>query len=152
MTETNQIEVEPNQSQIADSKAIARFDSDSVTNLTSSQKGRNPNSLANLKNGVRFKAGEVANPGGRPKTSEFRQYLLDFLGAKSGAEKLKLVKHMAKCRPEILLYYCYGKPVESIELSGKEGGAIEFKSAAQLRAEMILAGEMDASGHLVTRN
>lgn len=67
--------------------------------------------------------GQCINPGGRPKTADFRAEIKAFLAQKvKGKPRLMHLLHrLAKYKPEILLHYAYGKPVESVEISGKDG-------------------------------
>jgi hypothetical protein len=110
----------------------------------------NPRSLKNLKH----EKGYTGNPGGRPKTSDLRQFLLEWLAAKANGNKtrqLQLIEQIAKKKPEIILYYAYGKPIETLEVTGKDGQAIqvEHMSKQDLRAQMIQAGEMTPEGRLI---
>ena len=112
----------------------------------------NPKSLANLKQ----EKGFTGNPGGRPKTSALREFLLEWLAAKGKGDKknqLLIVERMAKIKPDVIWHYAYGKPVETVEISGPDGGAIEVESANvnELRAELKRMGALDAAGHLVTQ-
>lgn len=84
-----------------------------------------------------FKPGQSGNPGGRPKAIfKFGEYLRDYLksdnpqaeqiNTKMGYKAVKtqldeIVLRLKKDNPLALLHYAYGKPIESVELSGPEG-------------------------------
>ena len=63
-----------------------------------------------------FKPGQSGNPGGRPRTSEFAAEVRAYLREKvKGKERMRLLlENLMKRRPEILLYYAYGKPIETV--------------------------------------
>jgi Family of unknown function (DUF5681) len=112
-----------------------------------------PKSLKNLAKGNRFQKGQTGNAGGRPKTKAIRQFLLDWLAVKEQGKtrQEKLVEHMAKHKPEIILYFAYGKPTEELEISARSSDVIEFKSAAELIRDLQASGSLDAAGHLIER-
>jgi len=92
----------------------------------------------------RFRKGVSGNPGGRPKAANnFGAEVRAFLQAahpdaksfneanakKGGKDVLKtrldiLLRRMEKDDPKTLLHYAYGKPIETHELSGVDGGEI----------------------------
>lgn len=74
------------------------------------------NSGKNIRNLKPFKKGQSGNPGGRPKTSDFAEEVREYLRGKQGNQtRLQvLLKRLSKTKPEILLYYGFGKPAESI--------------------------------------
>ena len=90
------------------------------------------------------KPGETHNPGGRPKSKEFRQFLLDWLAEKKNGRtnQLALVERLAKTKPEYIFFYAHGKPVETVEISGRDGKPIEVEhaTAEDLRAELARRG------------
>ena len=108
----------------------------------------NSNGTANHKNGLPahlvdkcFPKGVSGNPGGRPKTSYFtdevKQWLreIDPKDKKSNRTRLNvLMERIAKDKPEIILYYAYGKPVETHEHSGIGGGAIPLADEGPLQS------------------
>lgn len=81
-----------------------------------------------------FKPGESGNPNGRPKAIfKFSEYLRTFLksphpqaaeiNVKLGYNAVKtqldvIVQRLAKDDPKILLQYGFGKPIETLEVSG----------------------------------
>ncbi|MEO5802566.1 MAG: DUF5681 domain-containing protein [Verrucomicrobiota bacterium] len=90
--------------------------------------------------GKPFQKGQSGNPGGRPKTKAIRESVLEHF------ERNKLEAIGGLYKEELPLYFAYafGKPVESIELSRKDGGDIEVEhaSADDLRAELIRRGSI----------
>jgi hypothetical protein len=64
-----------------------------------------------------FKKGQCANPGGRPKTAAFAEEVREFLKEKIGKDEKPRVRaileRLAKTKPEVLLHYAHGKPVET---------------------------------------
>ena len=79
---------------------------------------------------IPFVKGKSGNPGGRPKTNEaFRDRCRKFVDLhvvemwekevqNAGEEKMKA--------SELLAAYGYGKPAQAIQLTGEEGGPVEF--------------------------
>jgi hypothetical protein len=69
-----------------------------------------------------FKPGQSGNPGGRPKTAKFaeavREYLAETTGGKTRLRQI--LEWLHKHKPEILLYYAYGKPTDTVEMEVKE--------------------------------
>jgi hypothetical protein len=93
--------------------------------------------------GKGFKPGQSGNPlgaqlGRRKEAFAFGNYLRDWLaeeGLIKGPEgeplrkevRLKtLVENLAANKPEVLLHYAYGKPVEVHEVAAAEGTELEF--------------------------
>ena len=93
--------------------------------------------------GKGFKPGQSGNPlgaqlGRRKEAFAFGSYLRDWLaeeGLVKGPEgeplmtqvRLKtLVENLAANKPEVLLHYAYGKPVEVHEVAAAEGTELEF--------------------------
>jgi len=73
--------------------------------------------------GKGFKPGKSGNPSGRPKALfHFGEYIRAFLNSPGdGAAKTQLdalIQRLAKEKPEVLLHFAFGKPVESHEISG----------------------------------
>ena len=73
----------------------------------------------------RLLPGVSGNPRGRPKTVKVREVAKAYLeeAAESGDKtRLELlVARLEKDDPKTLLAYAYGKPVETVELSGADG-------------------------------
>lgn len=73
-----------------------------------------------------FQPGQSGNPGGRPRTAEFNQAVREFLAERThGKPRLRRVlERLQKHDPKMLLYYAYGKPVESVALANPDGSAV----------------------------
>ena len=92
------------------------------------------------------------NAGGKPKTKEIRQFLIDFLAAKvhGKTQQQLIVERMAKTKPEMIFYYAYGKPTETVEISGRlQLQPVESMSVEQLIADAVARGEMTPDGKLI---
>ena len=85
-----------------------------------------------------FRPGISGNPGGRPKMpEEFRQ-----LARENSIPALQVVVNILKNpasankdrlkAAEIILDRAWGKPVQGVEMSGRDGGPIEVKHYAKL--------------------
>ena len=89
----------------------------------------NPKSLANLKVPPK---GTTPNPGGRPKTAAFAEEVREFLKEKIGKEEKprvrEILERLAKTKPEVLLHYAHGKPVET-QVSVNESDADKVADA-----------------------
>jgi Family of unknown function (DUF5681) len=79
---------------------------------------------ANRKNSgkerTQFKPGQSGNPSGRPKSSsEFRKVVEAYLQSKLDPKSTVLqdvFDRLRKDKPEVLLHYAYGKPIEQIDV------------------------------------
>jgi cell wall assembly regulator SMI1 len=91
----------------------------------------------NKKNQTSFKPGEIRNPNGRPKNADsIAVFVRTFLEEKN--RRGQIIEHAfarsidpddpsAKQWADFLFNRAYGTPVNSIELSGKNGEPIEIK-------------------------
>ena len=63
----------------------------------------------------RFKKGVSGNPGGRPKTFHFVKAVKEFLaeGQEDRTRLRGILEKLEQEKPEILLHYAFGKPVET---------------------------------------
>jgi hypothetical protein len=89
-----------------------------------------------------FQKGKSGNPGGRPKTADFAKQVRDFLGKRDGNRtNLETVLQTLKDnKPEILLYYGFGKPAETVTHQNPDGSNLipqELISAAATVAKSL---------------
>lgn len=81
-----------------------------------------------------FKPGQSGNPGGRPSTAWIREYLSG-LGDKTDTRREKYLEALYKTaidrkhRDHVkaglgLMAYDFGKPIQAVELTGRDGGPI----------------------------
>jgi hypothetical protein len=101
----------------------------------------NADAPAKRRGGRPFQKGQSGNPGGRPKTAWLREWLAEATDKNPNnprrlviAQALYLTaidrRHRDHVRAaELILAYELGKPVESVELSGPDGGPIESVDA-----------------------
>ena len=95
---------------------------------------------------TQIKRGEVRNPAGRPRTAKFSDAMRLLLaevgpGGTTNAEALAAVclKKGLKGSPrhlELAMNYAEGKPKQGLEISGPDGGALEY---ADLTMEQLYA-------------
>lgn len=80
---------------------------------------------------TRFKPGQSGNPGGRPKTAVFSEQVRQFLREQpNNKTRLRaILERLEKRKPEVLLHYAFGKPIETVDLSGGRGGEVEVERA-----------------------
>lgn len=91
--------------------------------------------------GKGFKPGQSGNPkGGKMRPKEFKHFShwlrgwlhkmvreTDDQGKPFTVRRVEvLVGRLAEQKPEILLYYAYGKPVETHEITDPQGNPVEF--------------------------
>lgn len=103
------------------------------------------NSKKSVKRGRPFKPGQSGNPGGRPKTAKFSEEVREFLSQRRGGKTRlkKVLENLEKHDPKILLYYAFGKPAESVELSSPDiAGSLDNLAVAVAQA---LAQKLDAT-------
>lgn len=91
-----------------------------------------------------WKPGQSGNPGGRPKQHfSFVDYLRDWLQGKDvgGETKLEVcLMNLKENKPEVLLNYAYGKPIEHIKLEASDNPMAEI--AIQV-ARLIVAQQVE---------
>lgn len=99
--------------------------------------------------GKGFQPGVSGNPSGRPRTAKFSEaarQLLAEIDARTGETNAEcLVRHCFKKAMhgsarhlELLLAYVEGRPKQGVELSGPDGGAMQFEnmSGAEIDARL----------------
>ena len=102
------------------------------------KRGENPNSRGNLRP---IQKGEVLNAGGRPKTEHFSKFVRQFLDSPASHDKTQLevmVQRLAKDEPKVLLYYAFGKPVETVEMTGANGSNLIPDNLIQAAIQVAL--------------
>jgi hypothetical protein len=78
---------------------------------------------------TQFKKGQTGNRYGRPRTAEFSKEVRLFLRERDLKRKdgearlLTLLERLLRDDPKQLLYYAYGKPMDTVQLQGADGGA-----------------------------
>ena len=102
---------------------------------------------ARLENGT-FPKGKSGNPNGRPKiVEEFRDRARkatdEFVIAAWISEVESMGDNWVKAS-ELLAAYGYGRPAQSMELTGKGGGPIEYRDMTTEQLKALLAQQMAA--------
>ena len=71
---------------------------------------------------------DYGNRFGRPRTAEFKEQVLKYLRRKDGNQTNleALFQNLKKNKPEILLYYAFGKPTENIAVQNPDESALEL--------------------------
>ena len=83
------------------------------------------------KDGRKFKKGKSGNPGGRPRSADFCADVRAWLKERDPSRRdhkdrqETLLERLLRDRPEIIAYYAFGKPAETIQ--GPDGGALAVK-------------------------
>jgi hypothetical protein len=89
----------------------------------------------NLAKGVRIPKGVSGNPGGRPKTKLLREHVLEMFNENPH----RCVKRLYNERIDLFMAYAFGKPTDTLEVSGPNGSQL-------VPSEMILAAALLAKG------
>jgi len=82
---------------------------------------------------TQFKKGQTGNRYGRPRTAEFSKEVRLFLRERDLRRKdgearlLTLLERLLRDDPKQLLYYAYGKPMDTVQLQGADVGAVTVK-------------------------
>lgn len=89
-----------------------------------------------------FRPGQSGNPGGRPKTAAFAEEVREFLKEKIGKDEKprvrEILERLAKTKPEVLLHYAHGKPVETtatVDATGDLDELLDRLAALKLQRE-----------------
>lgn len=81
---------------------------------------------------ARFEPGQSGNPGGRPKENNEVKALARALGIEAIEKLAQLMRgddpRVASSAAQALLDRGFGKPSQSVEMSGPDGGPVEVSS------------------------
>ncbi len=80
---------------------------------------QNSGKTANLRP---FKKGQSGNPGGRPKTAKLAELIRQYLDEETGGKTRlrQILEWLHKHKPEVLLHYAYGRPLNGEEIEVEE--------------------------------
>lgn len=98
-----------------------------------------------LPEGKRFEKGRSGNPGGRPKMPEELKELArghTVLAIQTLARICRSKSATASAQvaaAEVLLSRAWGKPAQAVELTGKDGGAVEISDTSPVEIARRLA-------------
>lgn len=103
-------------------------------------RGQNPNSRGNLRPQAKGSPG-LPNAG-RPSTKHLGEYIRSFLASPANnGDKTNLdviVKRLMDDEPKVLLYYGFGKPVETVEMTGANGSNLIPDNLIQAAIQVAL--------------
>ena len=83
-----------------------------------------------------WKPGQSGNPNGKPRGVTFSSYVRQVLEANNGKIREKIIRKLSDERPEILLHYAYGKPMETVDLINSDQSLSLFPLAIAIAQQL----------------